>query len=135
MSQRDGIISDSEFNGFEVDLDAVEGILCDGEGCRHSECDCWNSFRKACEENIDKQFIANAEKIAEEQGLEVMCIVEGEKYQKAFEDDGCIHVMGHTTRICVDVSNSQDVSKRIQDNTARKFLEAIGEEFTDRCKA
>lgn len=51
MSKAFGIIADQE-RTFEVDLDGIfegDGILCDGETCRHSECDCWDSFEAAAE--------------------------------------------------------------------------------------
>lgn len=57
MSRKHDIMADVEsgYEGLEVDSDAVDDILCDGEGCRHSECDCWTSFEKACESNLEEQ--------------------------------------------------------------------------------
>lgn len=58
MSKKWDIVNDeeSEYGDiYEVEESAIEDILCDGEGCRHDECDCWDTFRKACAENLKKQ--------------------------------------------------------------------------------
>lgn len=49
------IINDVE-KDFDVEIhpNDIPDILCDGETCRHSECDCWDSYRLALEEIAGK---------------------------------------------------------------------------------
>lgn len=56
MSRRDDIITDAEEDfGLELDGNWNESILCNGDNCRHSECDCWLWFRQAVEQQLEKQ--------------------------------------------------------------------------------
>ena len=52
MSNRiDGIIQDVEHEyGVDLSVDDWPDVLCDGDTCRHSECDCWDWLRAGLEE-------------------------------------------------------------------------------------
>lgn len=57
-TRRDNIILELE-DEFSIDLDSnfeagVNG-LCDGDTCRHDECECWDTFRKAVERQLIQQ--------------------------------------------------------------------------------
>jgi hypothetical protein len=60
MNKREAIIKDVESDKCMV-LDngtEIEDVLCDGDGCRHPECICWDDFRSAVERALDDQYIA-----------------------------------------------------------------------------
>lgn len=62
MRNASDIIAEAEKTyGIELDPnfdtdDAGHG-LCDGEYCRHSECDCWTRFERAVEEQLQQQIV------------------------------------------------------------------------------
>jgi hypothetical protein len=50
MSRQFDIIKDLEIEydkQLDVNFDPGVDGLCDGETCRHSECECWNNFRQS----------------------------------------------------------------------------------------
>lgn len=50
MSKRiEGMLADIKAD-FGVDVEDVPDVLCDGDTCRHDECDCWDMLRSALEE-------------------------------------------------------------------------------------
>jgi hypothetical protein len=58
MSDRAYRIIDELANeyGHRLDLSLwPEDVLCDGETCRHSECECWDSFHLKAERLIKEQ--------------------------------------------------------------------------------
>lgn len=56
MSRRDNIIAELEEDyGAELDSNFDLSILCDGDTCRHSGCECWDEFRNAVENHLDNQ--------------------------------------------------------------------------------
>jgi len=60
--RRDNIITELEQEyGVECDPDGAEfaDILCDGDTCRHSECDCWKRFSRTVEIYLIEQTIHN----------------------------------------------------------------------------
>lgn len=59
MSRKHDIINDAEADFFPEEFDdsfdfGVNG-LCNGDGCRHSECECWDRFDKIVREQLEKQ--------------------------------------------------------------------------------
>lgn len=72
MSRRDWIIEEAEQGvGLELDGNFEPGVngLCDGDTCRHAECDCWGSFQAAVEEQLEKQQKAYEAECASMQAL------------------------------------------------------------------
>lgn len=58
MDKREAIIHDAEQDyGLRLDTEFDAGVngLCDGDTCRHSECDCWDNFKLAVEAQLQKQ--------------------------------------------------------------------------------
>ena len=55
-SRRDSIIEELETEyGVECDGNFDPDALCNGDNCRHSECDCWNDFRHQVQDHLDEQ--------------------------------------------------------------------------------
>lgn len=72
MSRRDLIIQDAEADfGLELDSDFEPGVngLCNGDTCRHAECECWYSFQLAVEEQLERQQKAYEAECASMQAL------------------------------------------------------------------
>jgi hypothetical protein len=59
MTQMEAYIKDAESDaGVELTYEVPDDVLCDGLGCRHSECSCWDSFDFALRELLEKQKLA-----------------------------------------------------------------------------
>lgn len=72
MSRRDLIIQDAEADfGLELDSDFEPGVngLCDGDTCRHGECDCWGNFQLAVEGQLEEQQTAYEAECSQMQAL------------------------------------------------------------------
>ena len=72
MSKRDWIIEEAEAEFGEIlDENFEPGVngLCNGDTCRHAECECWYSFQLAVEEHLAKQQVAWASECASMKAL------------------------------------------------------------------
>jgi len=49
-SRVEGMIQDVENEyGVEIETNDIPDLLCDGDNCRHSECDCWDEMKHELE--------------------------------------------------------------------------------------
>lgn len=54
MNRRETIINEQEkIFGIECDVNEDFDVLCDGDTCRHSECDCWDDLRRDVESHLE----------------------------------------------------------------------------------
>lgn len=54
----DSIVEEEEKDaGIELDPNFDAGVdgLCNGDNCRHSECECWDNFRLAVRSQLERQ--------------------------------------------------------------------------------
>ena len=73
-------------------------------------------------------------KIGDDLGIGVT-FFSGEAYTDGitFHDDGTLHVVRVGVRACFDVSNSQSLSPKEQNDTTRKVMRALNLKVTDTC--
>jgi hypothetical protein len=59
MNRIEGMLSDIKAN-YGVDItDEIPDVLCDGDGCRHSECSCWDDLQSQLEDMAEAQVAQN----------------------------------------------------------------------------
>jgi hypothetical protein len=60
MNRIEGMLSDIKANFGVVIEDEIPDVLCDGDGCRHSECSCWDDLQSQLEDMAEKQVARDA---------------------------------------------------------------------------